>query len=215
MITRWLLWLYPAAWRARYAEEFLALLETQPAGPGLVVDVVLNAVDARLHPQIARSSVAATVGGLVHGRSKALERFTGRSLNVLQLADQEAAELGHPFIGTEHLLLGLLGEPKGVATHVLRQLKVDPHDVRAAVQASISSPPHPAAPVRGLTPAAKKAIHLSAEEAQRMQHRFVGTEHILLGLMRQRHGIAAQVLAELSGVDLAEFRRRVAHALEH
>jgi ATP-dependent Clp protease ATP-binding subunit ClpC len=98
---------------------------------------------------------------------------------------------------------------------VLQQLKVDPHDVRGAVHARLGSPPHRAPPVRGLTPAAKKAIHLSAEEAQRMQHRFVGTEHILLGLMRQRDGIAARVLAELSGVDLAEFRRRVVRALEH
>jgi hypothetical protein len=70
MNTKWLLWLYPDAWRARYAEEFLALLEAQPAGPGLVVDVVLNAVDAWLHPQIGRTSVAATVGGLARGRSK-------------------------------------------------------------------------------------------------------------------------------------------------
>jgi ATP-dependent Clp protease ATP-binding subunit ClpC len=90
---------------------------------------------------------------------------------------------------------------------VLQQLKLDPHDVRGAVHARLSSPPHQAPPVRGLTPAAKKAIDLSAEEAQRLHHRFVGTEHILLGLMRQRDGIAARVLAELYGVDLAEFRQ--------
>ena len=88
------------------------------------------------------TSVAATVGGLARGRSKALDRFTGRSLKVLRLADEEAAGHYHTFIGTEHLLLGLLREPKGVATQVLHQLNVDLVDVRAAVEARVGSPPH-------------------------------------------------------------------------
>jgi ATP-dependent Clp protease ATP-binding subunit ClpC len=103
--------------------------------------------------------------------------------------------------------------PNGLAIAVLRSLAVEPATVREAVEARLGIGTGGRHRERGLTPRAKKAIYLSVEEAQRLRHPYVGTEHILLGLMREGEGIAATVLTELTRVDLTELRRRVVRAL--
>ena len=209
-----LLALYPRAWRQRYGDEFLALLEAERPAARLVLDVVVGALDAWLRPQVGRAAAPASAGGARRGSGHdVLDKFTRRSRNVLQSAADEADTLRNDFIGTEHLLLGLLHEPNGFAIAVLRSLAVEPATVREAVEARLGIGTGGRHHERSLTPRAKKAIHLSVEEAQRLRHPYVGTEHILLGLMREGEGIAATVLTELTRVDLTELRRRVVRAL--
>jgi Clp amino terminal domain, pathogenicity island component len=215
--VKWLLWLYPMDWRHRYGDEFLVLLESQPHTPKLVLDVVLGAADARLRPQLVPQRSPALAGSAQPRRRRdRFDTFTPRSRSVLQAADEEARRLGHDFIGTEHLLLGLLHEPKGVAMGVLRMLHVGPEAVRAAVETRVP-PVYPnKRAARGLTARTKTAIELSVEEANRLRHAWVGTEHLLLGLMREGEGVAADVLRELTGVDVDEVRRLVVRVLnEH
>ena len=130
------------------------------------------------------------------------ERFTDRARRVLVLAQEEARLLNHSFIGTEHILLGLIHEGEGVAAKALEQLGVSLEAVREKVEETIGlsgtaptgSPP--------FTPRAKKVLELSLREALQLGHNYIGTEHMLLGLVREGEGVAAQVLVSL-GADLA------------
>jgi thiamine-phosphate pyrophosphorylase len=143
------------------------------------------------------------------------ERFTDRARKVMQLANQEAQRFNHECIGTEHILLGLIKEGSGVAAHVLRNLDMDLRKMRVEVEKLVSG---------GLdtvttgklpqTPRAKKAIEYSMEEARNLNHNYVGTEHILLGLLRERECVAAQVLVNL-GVNLENVREEVLNLLGH
>src|SRR5207249_10427256 len=114
--------------------------------------------------------------------------------HALELAEEEARHLNHHYIGTEHLLLGLLRENEGIAAQVLHNAGVELEQVRAKIEAIVRRGKHPVAGEIGLTGRAKKVIHLAAEEAQRLNHRYLGTEHLLLGLVREGEGIAADIL---------------------
>lgn len=138
-------------------------------------------------------------------------RFTDRARKVLILAQQEAAKYGHGYIGTEHLLLGLLREGEGVAAKALSSLGLDVASVRGQVESILGKGQQQASDI-GYTPRAKKVIELAMEEALRLGHNYVGTEHILLGLIREGEGIAAQVLTGL-GVDINLMRQRVIQML--
>ena len=138
-------------------------------------------------------------------------RFTDRARKVLILAQQEAAKYGHGYIGTEHLLLGLLREGEGVASKALNSLGLEIDSVRLQVESILGKGQEQATDI-GYTPRAKKVIELAMEEALRLGHNYVGTEHILLGLIREGEGIAAQVLAGL-GVDINLMRQRVIEML--
>ncbi len=138
-------------------------------------------------------------------------RFTDRARKVLILAQQEAAKYGHGYIGTEHLLLGLLREGEGVAAKALNSLGLDVDSVRAQVENILGTGQEQTSDI-GYTPRAKKVIELAMEEALRLGHNYVGTEHILLGLIREGEGIAAQVLTGL-GVDINLMRQRVIEML--
>lgn len=138
-------------------------------------------------------------------------RFTDRARKVLILAQQEAAKYGHGYIGTEHLLLGLLREGEGVAAKALDSLGLAIDSVREQVENILGKGQEQANDI-GYTPRAKKVIELAMEEALRLGHNYVGTEHILLGLIREGEGIAAQVLAGL-GVDINLMRQRVIEML--
>jgi ATP-dependent Clp protease ATP-binding subunit ClpA len=140
------------------------------------------------------------------------DKFTERARKVLGLAQVEAQHLHHNYIGTEHLLLGLVAEGDGVAAVVLRNLDVDLNKVRAAVEHIIGRGDRIVLGDIGLTPRAKKVIELSADEARRMNHRYIGTEHILLGLLREGEGIAAGVL-ESFGLELLAIRRETLRVL--
>ena len=138
-------------------------------------------------------------------------RFTDRARRVLVTAQQEAVRLGHNYVGTEHILLGLLHETEGVAVRVLASLNISPEAVRERVE-SIIGHGEPSQSEIAYTPRAKRVLELSLEEAQRLGHNYVGTEHILLGLLYEGEGVAAQVLAGM-GVDIDTMRERVAEML--
>src|SRR5918997_1334414 len=140
------------------------------------------------------------------------DKFTERARKVLQLAQEEAQRFNHNYIGTEHLLLGLVREGEGVAAKVLANLGVDLNKVRSAVEFIIGRGERTVTGDIGLTPRAKKVIELSVDEARRLNHHYIGTEHLLLGLVREGEGIAAGVLESL-GVSLDKVRNQVIYVL--
>ncbi len=143
------------------------------------------------------------------------ERFTDRARKVMQLANQEAQRFNHEYIGTEHVLLGLVKEGSGVAANVLKNLDVDLRKIRLEVEKLVQSGPEMVTMGKlPQTPRAKKVIEYSMEEARNLNHNYVGTEHILLGLLREQEGVAAQVLMNL-GLKLDEVRDEVLNLLGH
>ena len=133
------------------------------------------------------------------------EKFSERARKVLSLAQEEAQRFNHNYIGTEHILLGLVRETEGVAARVLANLGVDLNKVRSAVEFIIGRGDKPAQGEIGLTPRAKKVVELAVDEARRMNHTYIGTEHLLIGLLREGEGVAAGVLESL-GVNLEKVR---------
>lgn len=143
------------------------------------------------------------------------ERFTDRARKVMQLANQEAQRFNHEYIGTEHILLGLVKEGSGVAANVLKNLDVDLRKIRLEVEKLVQSGPEMVTMGKlPQTPRAKKVIEYSMEEARNLNHNYVGTEHLLLGLLREQEGVAAQVLMNL-GLKLEEVREEVLNLLGH
>ncbi len=134
------------------------------------------------------------------------DKFTERARKVLSLAQEEAQRFQHNYIGTEHLLLGLVREEEGVAAKVLLKLGVELNTVRDAVEFIIGRGDQIVLGEIGLTPRAKRVIELAIDEARRMNHHYIGTEHLLLGLVREGEGIAAGVLESL-GLRLERVRR--------
>ena len=133
------------------------------------------------------------------------EKFSERARRVLSLAQEEAQRFNHNYIGTEHILLGLVRETEGVAARVLSGLSVDLGKVRSAVEFIIGRGEKPTQGEIGLTPRAKKVVELAVDEARRMNHTYIGTEHLLIGLLREGEGVAAGVLESL-GVSLEKVR---------
>ncbi len=141
------------------------------------------------------------------------ERFTDRARKVMQLANQEAQRFNHEYIGTEHMLLGLVKEGTGVAANVLKNLDVDLRKIRLEVEKLVQSGPEMITMGKlPQTPRAKKVIEFSMEEARNLNHSFVGTEHLLLGLLREQEGVAAQVLLNLD-IKLEDVREEVLNLL--
>jgi ATP-dependent Clp protease ATP-binding subunit ClpC len=144
------------------------------------------------------------------------ERFTDRARKVLALAKQEAQRFNHPSIGTEHLLLGLLKEGTGVGAAVLKELGVEARHVKLEVETQLRLRPEEAAPEGELTltPEAKQVIEYARVEAQNLNHNYVGTEHLLLGLLRASQGGAGTILRE-RGVSIEAARQQVLQVLGH
>ena len=143
------------------------------------------------------------------------ERFTDRARKVMQLANQEAQRFNHEYIGTEHVLLGLVKEGSGVAANVLKNLDVDLRKIRLEVEKIVQSGPDMVTMGKlPQTPRAKKVIEYAMEEARNLNHNYVGTEHLLLGLLREQEGVAAQVLMNL-GLKLEDVRDEVLSLLGH
>ncbi len=143
------------------------------------------------------------------------ERFTDRARKVMQLANQEAQRFNHEYVGTEHILLGLIKEGSGVAANVLRNLDVDLKKIRLEVEKLVQTGPDMVTMGRlPLTPRARKVIEYATEEARNLNHNYIGTEHLLLGLLREQEGVAAQVLMNL-GLKLEEVREEVLNLLGH
>jgi Clp amino terminal domain, pathogenicity island component len=136
------------------------------------------------------------------------ERFTDRARRVVVLAQQEARALNHTYIGTEHLLLGLTQERDAVAARALESLGISPEAVRAEVEQSVGRGPEDPGAHIPFTPRSKKVLELALREALQLSHNYIGTEHILLGLVREGEGMAAQVLVKL-GADTDRVRQAV------
>ncbi len=136
------------------------------------------------------------------------ERFTDRARRVLVLAQEEARELASGIIGTEHLLLGLIREREGVAAKVLDTLGVTYELVREKVEGTIDTNKEPSSASPPFTARVKKVLEFSLRESQQLGHNYVGTEHLLLGLVREGNGVAAKILDDL-GADMARVRTQV------
>jgi ATP-dependent Clp protease ATP-binding subunit ClpC len=140
------------------------------------------------------------------------ERFTDRARQVVVLAQEEARMLNHNYIGTEHILLGLIHEGEGVAAKALESLGISLEAVRQQVEEIIGQGQQAPSGHIPFTPRAKKVLELSLREARQLGHNYIGTEHILLGLIREGEGVAAQVLVRL-GADLNRVRQQVIQLL--
>jgi hypothetical protein len=140
------------------------------------------------------------------------DKFTERARRVLTYAQEEAKGFNHNYIGTEHLLLGLIREGGGVAAEVLRNLSVELDKVRSQVEFIIGRGDRMIAGEIGLTPRSKKVIELAVDEARRLGHHYIGTEHLLLGLVREGEGVAAGVLESL-GISLERVRTQTVKVL--
>jgi ATP-dependent Clp protease ATP-binding subunit ClpC len=143
---------------------------------------------------------------------KVFERFTDRARRVVVLAQEEARLLNHNYIGTEHILLGLIHEGEGVAAKALESLGISLEAVRSQVEEIIGQGGSSPSGHIPFTPRAKKVLELSLREALQLGHNYIGTEHILLGLIREGEGVAAQVLVKL-GADLSRVRQQVIQLL--
>ena len=144
--------------------------------------------------------------------SDKLDRFTKHARQVLQIAQEEAVRLNHNYIGTEHLLLGLAKEENGLASQVLREVGATSAEVVRAVERMAPRNPRPPFGKPTLTPRTKRVIELAVEEARQMGHPYIGTEHLLLGLVREDEGIAAEVLRSL-GASLDKVRQQTNKAI--
>src|SRR4030043_365419 len=140
------------------------------------------------------------------------KKFSERARRVLTIAQEEARNLNHSYIGTEHILLGLVREEEGVAARVLINLGIGLSKVRSAVEFIIGRGEKPGSNETGLTPRAKKVIELAIDEARQMGHNYIGTEHLLLGLLREGEGVASSVLDSF-GITLERARAETAHIL--
>jgi ATP-dependent Clp protease ATP-binding subunit ClpC len=145
-------------------------------------------------------------------RRDRFDKFTERARKVLSLAQEEAPRFQHNYIGTEHLLLGLVREGEGIAAKVLSNLGVELKEVRSAVEFMIGRGDRVVLGEIPLTPGAKKVIELAVDEARRLNHHYVGTEHLLLGLVREGEGIAVRALESL-GVNLERVRTQTIRVL--
>jgi len=160
----------------------------------------------------ARSPLAIRLFTLEERVSQMFERFTDRARRVVVLAQEEARMLNHNYIGTEHILLGLIHEGEGVAAKGLESLGISLEAVRSQVEEIIGQGQQAPSGHIPFTPRAKKVLELSLREALQLGHNYIGTEHILLGLIREGEGVAAQVLVKL-GADLSRVRQQVIQLL--
>ncbi|KAK4410709.1 ATP-dependent Clp protease ATP-binding subunit ClpACD4B, chloroplastic [Sesamum angolense] len=174
-----------------------------------------NALDVMVQRsgQTLRSKVAATNFGK-RGRKLRMapramfERFTEKAIKVIMLAQEEARRLGHNFVGTEQILLGLIGEGTGIAAKVLKSMGINLKDARVEVEKIIGRGSGFVAVEIPFTPRAKRVLELSLEEARQLGHNYIGSEHLLLGLLREGEGVAARVLENL-GADPSNIRTQV------
>jgi excisionase family DNA binding protein len=177
-----------------------------PPPPGLIqrgVKMIVRRRDGEPHGETESMSIML---------EERFQKFTKRARHVLALAQEEALRLRHSYIGTEHLLLGLVREHEGVAGKVLANLGVELDRVRSGVEFIIGRGDRQVSGEVGLTPRAKKVIQLAVDEARQLGHNYIGTEHLLLGLIREGQGIAAGVLESLN-LNLQEVRAQTLRVL--
>merc|ERR1712028_91098 len=150
--------------------------------------------------------------GNISNHTSMFERFTEKAIKVIMLAQEEARRLGHNFVGTEQIMLGLIGEGSGVGPKILKSMGVKLKDARIEVEKIIGRGSGFVAVEIPFTPRAKRVLELSLEEARQLGHNYIGTEHLLLGLIKEGEGVAARVLENLS-VDLSKVRSQIIRSL--
>ncbi|KAI6675763.1 hypothetical protein NL676_003669 [Syzygium grande] len=171
------------------------------------LDNLLNS-SPDFHSRVA-SSISFRRGKASRGVARAMfERFTEKAIKVIMLAQEEARRLGHNFVGTEQILLGLIGEGTGIAAKVLKSMGINLKDARVEVEKIIGRGSGFVAVEIPFTPRAKRVLELSLEEARQLGHNYIGSEHLLLGLLREGEGVAARVLENL-GADPSNIRTQV------
>mmetsp|Transcript_24617 Transcript_24617/g.41126 ORF Transcript_24617/g.41126 Transcript_24617/m.41126 type:complete len:922 (-) Transcript_24617:477-3242(-) len=163
---------------------------------------------ATLHSAVASSSRTRAVRSKRFVTEAMFERFTEKAIKVVMLAQEEARRLGHNFVGTEQILLGLIGEGTGISAKVLKSMGVNLKEARVEVEKIIGRGSGFVAVEIPFTPRAKRVLELSLEEARQLGHNYIGTEHLLLGLLREGEGVAARVLENL-GADPSKIRTQV------
>lgn len=187
-----------------------------PTRRGKVTNLIGGSVGERMglgyrtaHVPTLQASVRRTIkGGSKRITSMMFERFTEKAIKVVMLAQEEARRLGHNFVGTEQILLGLIGEGTGIAAKVLKSMGVNLKEARVEVEKIIGRGSGFVAVEIPFTPRAKRVLELSLEEARQLGHNYIGSEHLLLGLLREGEGVAARVLENL-GADPAKIRTQV------
>jgi excisionase family DNA binding protein len=208
-------WLVPEDELRAYVKRMIAQRRELPRGEEGIADVPVRSELRSLFGRMRRDLL---VPRKQRSGGDRFDRFTQRARRVLVLAQEEAVRLSHDRIGTEHLLLGLIIEGEGVGARALANLGVDLDAARDAVEAVVGRGERPVAGEIPLTPRAKKVLELGVEEANRLRHDYIGTEHLLLGLVREGEGIGANVLINL-GVSLdaarAEVKRVLTRATGH
>ncbi|MBC8075754.1 MAG: NDP-hexose 4-ketoreductase, partial [Chloroflexales bacterium] len=142
------------------------------------------------------------------------DKFTKRARQVLQFATEEARNFNHPYVGTEHILLGLIREGESISARVLDELGIKLPQARSAVEFIVGPGEGPARVDQDLTARAKKVIEYAIEEAKRLNHHYIGSEHLLLGLVRNGEGVATGVL-DIMGVSLEQVRNQVLRVMRH
>ena len=154
------------------------------------------------------SSSGKNLGAVIKGPRAMFERFTEKAIKVVMLAQEEARRLGHNFVGTEQIMLGLIGEGTGIAAKVLKSMGISLKEARVEVEKIIGRGSGFVAVEIPFTPRAKRVLELALEEARQLGHNYIGTEHLLLGLLREGEGVAARVLENLDA-DPAKIRSQV------
>ncbi|KAL0318971.1 UNVERIFIED_CONTAM: ATP-dependent Clp protease ATP-binding subunit ClpACD4B, chloroplastic [Sesamum angustifolium] len=170
------------------------------------LDMVMRQAGQTLQSKIAAKNTFAKRGKHARMVPRAMfERFTEKAIKVIMLAQEEARRLGHNFVGTEQILLGLIGEGTGIAAKVLKSMGINLKDARVEVEKIIGRGSGFVAVEIPFTPRAKRVLELSLEEARQLGHNYIGSEHLLLGLLREGEGVAARVLENL-GADPSNIR---------
>ena len=186
-------------------------------GEGVAVRVLENlGVDLSKVPTLINEMLLETVEveeDISQKSEKTFERFTEKAIKAIMLAQEEGRRLGHNFVGTEQILLGLIGEGTGVAAKVLKSMGVKLKDARLEVEKIIGRGSGDVGAEMPFTDKAKRVLKLSLEEARQLEHNYIGTEHLLLGLIREGEGVAARVLENL-GVDISKVRTQVIQMLD-
>jgi hypothetical protein len=185
----------------------------------LVIVSALVLVGAGLNLWLLRMTTAwpadlvTTFSSCKSSSDASLLNFTPRAQQTLALARREAEKLHHRFVGTEHVLLGLIALRQGIAVNVLLKLHIDMEMLRREIEKQVGTGPDAPGGIIPYTPRVKKVLALAARESESLNHTYVGTEHLFLGLLREGEGVAACVLTEL-GVDLAQARQAILENLD-
>lgn len=168
--------------------------------PSSVEDRIRQAIEGAVRKsskRIAKDLLESLGAGRGSRGGNMFESFTDRARHVLVLAQDEAGSFNHNYLGTEHILLGILGEPEGIGAKALEAMGVSLHTVREKIEEIVGAGSTPSPGPPPFTPRAKKVVELSFREALRLGHNYIGTEHLLLGLLREGEGVAGQILISM------------------